>query len=412
MSPSRAARTVGRLLKGTRMYTPARFVYRRCQVTYARLYRRWYDWRTRVGDPPGHRVDGHASADEYGRVSFNEYVPAEDGPPSSVAERMTRALAESPERVGLFPHPSVSNPVLSPDDVPGVLASYVADPFVVREGETFHMFFEIKDRAGDAFIAHATSENGVDYVYDRVVIPPSQAQHSYPMVFRHRGAWYMTPSSVGELSGQFRIYRARNFPYDWELVDVPLTDRVRIDPTPFRFDGTWYLLFQESETFDVVLWYADALLGGEWQEHPASPIFSPRDDHPAYADRDLVDMPWGDPRSPGELPIVENVPSGRPIVGRDHVDVFYRCTVEGTLHHYRITELSPERFDHYELPDSPVLSGTGRDEWNGHMMHTVNPLFSRWQGRDVVLVDGLEPDEYVWHIGVYTLDEIDDQCGE
>lgn len=394
---------IGSVLEGTPLYEPASSAYAWSRNSYARQFRRYRIWRRQVSASKRHPRDSVRHTPDIGRGAYNEYVSPE-GPHFTTSELLTLGGSKAPGSVTLGPHPFVDNPVLSPEDVPDALATYVADPFVVQRQGTHHMFFEIKDRAGDAFIAHARSTDGVHYSYDRVVIPPSQAQHSYPMVFHHEGEWYMTPSPVGQISGQFRIYRARDFPYSWEVAEIPLEDRVRIDPTPFKFDGTWYLIFQETETFDIVLWYSDSLLDGSWHEHPASPIFSPAKDHPEYADREVEQLPWGDPRSPDELPIVEDVPSGRPIVGRDHVEVFYRRTVEGTVHHFRIDELSKERFHQYELQPSPLLRGTGRDDWNGHMMHTVNLAFTNHEDKDVVLVDGLEREDYVWHIGVFTID--------
>lgn len=395
-------RVIKSLVRDTPIHGPARTVFVLARTKHARFYRRFHSWRRETFDP----LEAHEkrdSDDEVTGQSFNESLPA-GRRGRFPSHRLTQPLGKAPEHVTFPPHPDVENPILGPEDIPDALASYVADPFVVRRGDTFHMFFEIKDRAGDAYIAHAKSPDGVTYTYDRIILPPSQAQHSYPMVFHHDGEWYMTPSCVGDIAGQFRIYQAMEFPYEWELVEIPLEDQVRIDPTPFEFDGTWYLIFQEVETFDIVLWYSDRLLEGEWHEHPASPIFSPGSDHDAYDDEDLEEMDWGDPRSSEELPIVENVPSGRPLVGEDHVDIFYRRTVDGTLHHYRIDELSTDRFNQYELPESPILRGTNRDEWNGHMMHTVNVLNAQHGDRDIVLVDGLERERYVWRLGVYTLD--------
>lgn len=172
-------------------------------------------------------------------------------------------------------HPDALNPVMTAD-VTDALATFVADPFLVREGEQCHLSFEIKDRAGDVFLAHAMSDDGLDYEYNQVIIPPRVAQHTHPYGFRHDEEWFMTPSPGSKIRGQFRIYRATQ----WELVETPLTERVRVDPTPFQYNGHWCLIFQKTETYDILLYESETLLGGDWTEHPESPVFTPRNREP------------------------------------------------------------------------------------------------------------------------------------
>jgi len=386
----------GDLLEETPLYPPVESGFVWTRGKYARLYRRYKWWRK-------HRHSESVDDSTGNRTSTRNGLNANSNIIHSSKNSQLHSAVDG-EEFELSPPASVDNPVIGPEDIPDAIASYVADPFVVRDDDTFHMFFEVKDVAGDAFIAHAESEDGYSFSYDQIVIPPSEAQHSYPYVFQHEGEWYMTPSSMKEIAGQFRIYRAENFPHDWTPVDVPLEDKVRIDPTPFYFDDTWYVIFQEVDTYDTVLWYADELIGGEWTEHPASPIFSPRNDHPEFGGTDIDSLEWGDPRSPDHLPIVEDVPSGRPIVRGDSVDVFYRRTTEGVMRHFRIDELSKTTFSHHEVADSPILRGTGADDWNGHMMHTFNVIRSGDPERDIAVVDGLELKEYVWRIGIYDIE--------
>lgn len=285
------------------------------------------------------------------------------------------------------PHPGVENPVLTAadvDDVDGI--HFVADPVIVHDDDRFHLFFEVKSDAprrlfglrggGAQFdIAHATSDDGLDWRYEGVVLPDEQAGHTYPLVFRHDGDWVMTPSPAGSTSKELRVYRADPFPGEWELVDRALTGEVRIDPTPFRFEGRWYLLYQEADSFDVVLRYADSLVGGEWREHPESPLFTP----------------GGNDVAPG----------GRPLVRDGYVDVFFRRGTPGIVEAWRLLDLSPDSLAARELPTSPVVSGTGEaDTWNGRNMHHLDAGLTEASGHDLVLVDG-QDDNRDYYVGIY-----------
>src|SRR5713101_4580931 len=54
------------------------------------------------------------------------------------------------------------NPVLTAKDVADLKADFVADPFMVREGSLWHMFFEVMDaRSYKGKIALATSDDGL-----------------------------------------------------------------------------------------------------------------------------------------------------------------------------------------------------------------------------------------------------------
>jgi len=283
--------------------------------------------------------------------------------------------------------PRVENPVLTATDVDDVEdVHFVADPFVVRDGDRFHLFFEVKSDGprrlfglrgtGAQFdTAHATSHDGLDWNYEGVVLPDGQAGHTYPFVFRHDGDWLMTPSPAGSTPKEFRVYRADPFPGEWTLVDRALTGEVRIDPTPFRFEGRWYLLYQEAGSYDVVLRHADSLVGGTWEEHPASPLFSP-----------------------GGNDIAQG---GRPFVREGCVDVFFRRGTPGIVESWRLVDLSPDSLEAHELPTSPVVSGTGEaGAWNGRNMHHVDAGPAANSGNDLVLVDG-QDDERDYRIGVY-----------
>jgi hypothetical protein len=311
-------------------------------------------------------------------------APAEERDEATAA--VDPRLAVPPLRVDRASD-AARNPVLTAADVADVShVTFVADPFVVRgaddgssaDGGPYHCFFEIKRRNRHPLfglrsteprfdVGHATSPDGRDWTYQGVVLPASQAEHTYPHVFRHDGEWYMVPSPAGGTANELRIYRAAPFPTNWDLVDRALAGEVRIDPTPFRYDGTWFLVYQApgSTGYEVRLRYSDRLLGGDWQEHPASPLFEP----------------GGNDIAPGGRPLV------RP--GDGVVDLFFRRGTPGIVEAWRALDPSPDAFPLRELPTSPVVSGSGdAGTWDERNVHHVDAGLARDGGADLVLVDG------------------------
>lgn len=321
-------------------------------------------------------LQSHDRTDEYQALST-------DRPPARTVERDDEIF--DPE-VTLSEHPDASNPVLTRDDIEDVLARFVADPFVVYADGLYNMFFEIKCVGGDVFIGHAFSQDGVEYTYNRVVIEPETAQHTYPYVFWRDGTWLMVPSPGADINGQFRVYEAVDFPVEWRLRGVPIPEGVRQDPTPVVVDGTWFLIYQDTDNWNVRLKYADSLTADEWLTHPNSPLF---ENDP----KRLADCSTGG---------AEMVPSGRPLYRDDGVDVFYRSHLHQEVYRYRITEATATTFRQHRCSEPPVFADRDPQRWNRRFMHTVNPVYPWQPDPGIVAVDGLRQDSYTWSIGVYT----------
>ena len=102
------------------------------------------------------------------------------------------------------------NPLFKAEDVTDVSAKFVADPFLVKEGETWNLFFEVYDndtKQGD--LAVATSKNTWTWNYEKVII--DEPFHlSYPYVFKSQGEYYLIPESYEDNS--IRLYKADKFP--------------------------------------------------------------------------------------------------------------------------------------------------------------------------------------------------------
>jgi hypothetical protein len=334
-----------RLIRGT---------YNTCLKKYTQSYRKVY----RVDRSAEYRTLLTPSEETY---EFSDGTLFEDG-------------------VSLSPHPKADNPVLTKADIEDAKATFVADPFLVFADGVYNMFFEIKDVAGEVYIGHAFSDDGVNYIYNQTVIGPEVAEHTYPYVFKLDDQWLMVPSPGFNINGQFRVYKATEFPTEWERIATPIPERVRQDPTPIKKDETWYLIYQDVESLDIILKYSDSLYDGNWIEHPASPIFQ------------------NDKEELNQCPIgaAEMVPSGRPIYHKNSIDLFYRSHLNKEVYQYRITELSEEAFEQHRVSELPVFANYMNQPWNERFMHTINPVYPWKRTENIVAVDGLKKDVCVY----------------
>lgn len=248
--------------------------------------------------------------------------------------------------LSLRPASGVKNPVLRAKDVTDARALFVADPFMVREGDAWYMFVEILNRdINRGQIALATSADGKKWKYQHLVL--QEPFHlSYPQVFKLDGEYYMIPETYEDQS--VRLYRATNFPHTWTLDRKLLTGADFLDPSIFQHDGKWWMYVCTGKTFDTLhLYYADDLRG-PWQAHPANPLITA---DPAIAR-----------------------PAGRVLV---HDGRIYRFTQDCSVYYgrhvrvFEVTELTTEHYREQEALPEPLLK-PGVDDWNHDGMHQID----------------------------------------
>lgn len=260
--------------------------------------------------------------------------------------------------------PSVDrNPVLTRRDVVDVQAAFVADPFMIAWRDTWYMFFEVlncKTHKGE--IAMATSRNGIDWAYQRIVLVES-FHLSYPYVFEVEGIHYLVPESSG--ARDLRLYRAEEFPHRWRLESTLLKAGSYVDSSLVFHNNYWWIFAEGSEPprHDTLrLFYSRQLLG-PWQEHPKSPVIV------------------GNPQIAR--------PGGRVVSFGERLVRYAQDCSAGygvRLRAFEILELSPTQYR--EKPSKPhvVLEGNGMG-WNGSGMHHVDP-HQRHDGSWFACVDG------------------------
>ena len=256
------------------------------------------------------------------------------------------------------------NPVLTHADVNDVPAAFVADPFMIQADGTWHMFFEVVNRATEkGEIGLATSSDGKCWKYQRIVL--TEPYHlSYPYVFEWQNEYYMIPEG-GRAGGGVKLYCATSFPERWKCIGNILSGGRFADSSVFRYEGYWYLFTDASQIAEsplLRLYWAKDLLG-PWNEHPASPIIE------------------GDPHIAR--------PGGRVLVVDDKIirftqDVFpvYGSKVRA----FEIDELSLTTYNERQVGREAVL-GAGKVEWNSGGMHHIDAHMLD-DGKWIACVDG------------------------
>ena len=254
-----------------------------------------------------------------------------------------------PQPWAVVPDARVGCPVLTAEQVTDVPASYVADPFLLRDGDRWWMFFEIwnwQKKQGEIGLASAADPRG-PWHYERVVLA-EDFHLSYPCVIEADGQRYMVPESHD--AGGVRLYRAKEFPFEWEHAATLLEGPYLADASPFEHGGRWWMFVDSSadKGHHTLRLFSAERLTGPWTEHPRSPVVE------------------GDNRSAR--------PAGRPKIAAGRLVRFAQvCTPDyGTaVRAFEITELTPTTYAERELGGQPILGPSGAG-WNAAGMHHLD----------------------------------------
>jgi hypothetical protein len=153
---------------------------------------------------------------------------------------------------------------------------FYADPFLFQHDGRRYVFFEDYDwTSGRADICYLEIDE------DGRHRPPQLALRqdchlSYPFVFAEGDDVYMLPETAGHRTVE--LYRAAQFPGDWTLDRVLLSDVMATDATLLRHEGRWWLFvalaLDGDRPIDELCLFSSDSLHGEWEPHPLNPIVS------------------------------------------------------------------------------------------------------------------------------------------
>ena len=252
-------------------------------------------------------------------------------------------------------------PALSKDHVTDIPAEFVADPFMLRCGKVFYMFFEVMNaetKRGE--IALATSNDGLAWSYQQVVL--REPFHlSYPHVFKFHDTLFMIPETLG--AGGVCLYKAHDFPSGWSCVARLLACELA-DPTTFYANNRWWIFACCTPyQHDTLRLFFASELTGPWTEHPRSPII--RNDQRRAR------------------------PAGRILKFDNKLFRFAQdCTPRygSCVRTFEILDLTPTSYTELEIGHGPVLKAGGYG-WNAAGMHHIDAHQQR-DGNWLACVDG------------------------
>ncbi|MEA5574138.1 hypothetical protein [Calothrix sp. UHCC 0171] len=257
---------------------------------------------------------------------------------------------------------NIKNPVISRSDISDVYAGFVADPFMIKVEQTWYMFFEVyNNRTFRGEIGLATSQDGAKWNYEKIIL--AEPFHlSYPYVFNWMGEYYMIPETFQAQA--IRLYKASNFPSQWEFVGNLMTG-IFLDASIFRHNDKWWLFTETNpqHKYDTLrLFYADDLLSN-WVEHPQSPLIQ------------------------GNAHIAR--PGGR-VISVDNKIIRYTqdCDPEYGIQvrAFEVEELTTTTYREREVVKNPILVPS-QEGWNGSGMHHIDPHLLE-NGQWIACVDG------------------------
>lgn len=114
-----------------------------------------------------------------------------------------------------------------------------ADPFVCHHEGRDYCFVELMS----SYRLHgeiAVAEIEDDKIGDFKVVISEPFHMSFPNVFKWDNQWYMLPET--NHCRQVRLYKAVNFPFEWELDTVLCQDECLVDHAMFSIKGGFYVI--------------------------------------------------------------------------------------------------------------------------------------------------------------------------
>jgi hypothetical protein len=159
-----------------------------------------------------------------------------------------------------------------------------ADPFVFKSGESYYVFIEeypydvAKGHISLIELDRKGVVNGPRKVLER------EYHLSYPFVFEWNDNYYMIPETAANKT--IELYRAKSFPFVWQLEKVLMSGVRAKDATLAEIDGTWWMfvsIAEHSIPDELYLFSAPSPLG-PWTPHRRNPVKSDvRSSRPAGA---------------------------------------------------------------------------------------------------------------------------------
>jgi hypothetical protein len=159
-------------------------------------------------------------------------------------------------------------------EIPTPRDRFWADPFIVRDGARWWMFFEELIYQGNRGTIAVWEMGPKGPIGEPSTALETDCHLSYPQVFRLGDAWYMIPET--NKRRRIELYRADRFPLEWTLDRVLVDDIDAVDATLLGHEGRWYLFTSVGEpgidrTEELHILVSDSPFG-PFTAHPENPV--------------------------------------------------------------------------------------------------------------------------------------------
>tara|TARA_B110001450_G_scaffold255561_1_gene283442 strand:+ start:126 stop:1775 length:1650 start_codon:yes stop_codon:yes gene_type:complete len=152
---------------------------------------------------------------------------------------------------------------------------FLADPFVIKHENKNICFVEdycYRENKGkiSAFELNQDSYQSLGIVLEE------DFHLSFPFVFKADNELFMIPES--SQNNDIRLYRAKNFPYKWELVNIIMKNISAADTMVCELEGTWFLFTNicsagmNDHQSELHIFYSDDLREGAWNAVKCNPV--------------------------------------------------------------------------------------------------------------------------------------------
>ncbi|WP_111682642.1 glucosamine inositolphosphorylceramide transferase family protein [Winogradskyella tangerina] len=151
-----------------------------------------------------------------------------------------------------------------------------ADPFLIKEKDKYYLFIEeliYKNKLGHLSVMEIAADGS--YKQPKTILVKDY-HLSYPFVFKDNGDYYMIPETSG--NKDIQLYKAKNFPLEWELHQTLMTDVVAVDTTIYKENDTYWMFTSQknhkgtSKNAELFLYSSNTLNSTNWKPHPLNPI--------------------------------------------------------------------------------------------------------------------------------------------
>lgn len=161
-------------------------------------------------------------------------------------------------------------------DFPKLPGIGLADPFLYRKDGKDYCFVEEIDMEIDRG-SIAVYQIFEDHAQRLGTVLKEDFNLSYPYVFEYAGSVYMMPETF-EVN-DIRIYECVEFPLQWRLKKIVMSNLSAADSTLIANTEGWWLLTNLDHTSvldhctELSIYFADSPLSDQWTPHPKNPIY-------------------------------------------------------------------------------------------------------------------------------------------